>query len=297
MSEHFAAMERDNFADKLQLLLKVLVLSRTGLASALNIDKSLVSRWVSGAVKPSEHNLAKLTRFIATKVPRFTVLDWERDIGDFRQLLGLGAQPTLPDASQWVPKSLLEETKGNVDRRGAVYAGLWRSTRASHDMPGRFIHDIILVTKGDDGTMRFKLGVEGVRYEGWSLMLQHQMFSCAFDLDIGTVLFSIFNGVARQKPQVLDGINLTTLRDAGGSPVASASVLERLAEASGDQAQDEQMFEEAVAALNPLAPEGSISEEIATHLTRNLHGEADGIIRLLFSQSMARGNIISELAR
>ncbi|NRA29041.1 MAG: helix-turn-helix transcriptional regulator [Parvularculaceae bacterium] len=289
-------MARDNFSEKLQLLLKVMVMSRTGLAAALNVDKSLVSRWVSGTVNPSEHNLALLTRYVANSIPGFTVLDWERDLPGFAQHIGAGDAAPVASMPAWVPDDIAEESKRNAERRGNQYAGLWRSTRASNDMPGRFIHDIVLVGVSDDGSMRFKCGVEGVRYEGWALLLQHQVFSCSFDREAGTAMFSIFNGVARQKPQMLDGMNLATLRDAGGSPAASASVLERLADPTGDPNKDDEMFEKAISELSPLALEGSISDEIAEHLTKSVHGDAAGILRLLFSQSLARGATLSELA-
>lgn len=289
-------MARDIFSQKLQLLLKVLVISRTGLAAALNVDKSLVSRWVSGAVYPSEHNLALLTRYVATSISGFTVLDWERDLQSFAEHIGAADVATASMAPAWVPPHIFDESRRNAARRGAQYAGLWRSTRASNDLPGRFIHDMVLVGVSDDGAMRFKCGVEGVRYEGWALLLQHQIFSCSFDQEAETVMFSIFNGVARQKPQILDGLNLATLRDAGGSPAASASVLERLADPTGDPALDDELFETAIAELNPLAPEGSIGAEVEQHLTKGVHSDAEGILRLLFSQSLARGATLGELA-
>ena len=48
--------------------LEVLVLSRTGLASSLNVDKSLVGRWASGSICPSEHNRVEITRLVAGEV-------------------------------------------------------------------------------------------------------------------------------------------------------------------------------------------------------------------------------------
>jgi transcriptional regulator with XRE-family HTH domain len=285
-----------DFAEKLRLVLKLLTVSRTGLAHSLGVDKSLVGRWASGAVRPSEHNLARLTRFVADKTPGFSILDWERDIADFAAVFGAESF-SQKSVNPWMPRLFEEEAARMASQRGQHYTGLWRSTRASHDLPGRFVHDLALITFGEDGIMRFTVGVEGVRYHGWSIMLQHQIFSMSFDHDACTAMFGIYNGVARQKPQLLDGLNLATLRDAGGSPAASASVLERIAEVSGDREADERMFEEAVSKLEPLAAEGSVPPDIAEHLTRNVHGEAAGILRLLYSQTLARGATLSELAR
>ncbi len=287
-------MEVDNFAEKLQLVLKVMVLSRTGLASKLNVDKSLVGRWVSGAVRPSEHNLAKLTRFIAENVPGFTLLDWDRDLENLQKRLGVARKKpeggaVVPEIGSLLPHGIIQEAKGTMRKRGKAYTGLWKSTRASYDLPGRFIHDICLTQQRDDGMLRFRLGVEGVRYEGWSLLMQNQLFSVAWDLESSAMLFSIFNGVARHRPEVIDGINLATLMDAGGSPVASACILTRIGDPTGDEDQDTAMFEQAIANLNPLAPEGSVSADIAEHLQRDVSDGPAGIMRLLFSRSFARG--------
>lgn len=285
-------------SDKLAFVLKALVMSRAGLASALNVDKSLVGRWVSGSVTPSEHNLAHLTRFIATRVDGFTLLDWEREPDDFERLFtgAPSAAENPATALDVIPLALYEEAVRNTKARGAAYEGLWKGTRASHDLPGRFVHDICMIQRREDGLIRFVVGVEGVRYEGLTLMLQHQLYSMATDMEHGSLMFSIFNGVARQRPEVLDGLNLATLRDAGGSPVASPSILERFADLSGDREADEASFEAAVAALNPLAPEDSISPELAAHLTSEVTDGAPGVMRLLFARSMARGSRLDPAA-
>ncbi|MEM1381490.1 MAG: hypothetical protein AAGH41_12790 [Pseudomonadota bacterium] len=289
-------MTATDFSEKLKIVLKALVVSRTGLASGLNVDKSLVGRWASGAVRPSEHNLANITRYVAERIPGFTLFDWDREINDFRTLFGATAPESMQSITDWIPASFLEEANRTSAKRGANYCGLWKSTRASYDLPGRFIHDICIIQQSKDGRLRFRVGVEGVRYEGWSLLLQHQVFSVAFDQDSGTMMFSIFNGVARQKPQIVDGLNLATLRDAGGSPAASASVLERISDLTGDDEADDALFEKAIAELSPLAPEGSVDDVIAAHLLRTVQGEEAGILRLLFGESIARGATVGEIA-
>ena len=63
------------FTARLELILKALSLTRGRLAAELGVDKSLVGRWVSGAVKPSALNLERLTAFVARRQPGFTLLD------------------------------------------------------------------------------------------------------------------------------------------------------------------------------------------------------------------------------
>ncbi len=284
------------FASKLDLALKALSMSRARMAADLAVDKSLVGRWASGKVMPSAHNLARLTALIADRRPGFTLLDWDRDIDAFAQALGV--EPDVrTQAFDWVPPAIFAEAVQGVGARGWVYEGIWRSTRPSSDLPGRFLHDHCLIRRGDNGLLSFKTGVEGVSFEGWAMLLQHQLFSIAADRAHGTLLFSIFNGVARQKAQVLDGITLACLRDAGGSPAASSCVLERVADLTGDADEDDRRYEAFIKAQGfPLAPEGSVPEAVRAHLTR----EADpasmglgGLLRMYFGQSMARGDSLS----
>src|ERR1700704_4835313 len=76
------------FAKKLELVLKVLSMSRARLAADLAVDKSVVGRWVSGAVQPSAHNLSLLSALIAEHIPGFTALDWDRSLAAFASLIG-----------------------------------------------------------------------------------------------------------------------------------------------------------------------------------------------------------------
>ncbi|WP_289295524.1 helix-turn-helix domain-containing protein [uncultured Reyranella sp.] len=68
-----------DFAQKLGLVLKTLNLSRGKLAQTIGIDKSVVSRWVSGATVPSDHNLSLLTEAIARSRPDLGRADWDLD--------------------------------------------------------------------------------------------------------------------------------------------------------------------------------------------------------------------------
>ena len=259
-------MRPDSFAEKLRVLLKALVLSRTGLASSLNVDKSLVGRWAAGTVIPSEHNLANLTRFIATRVDGFTMLDWDLSPAEFAARLGVSATAVSPvEAPGWIPTSILDEARRGARQRGWAYEGLWQSTRASSDLPGRFLCDIVHIRSEPEDIIRFRSGIEGVRYEGEALLLQHQLFYFGADAEHGTVIFGIFSGVARQRAQVIEGLSLGTLRDAGGSRCMTP--------ASGSS-------------------EGSVSQEVQDRLSRTHSPDIPGYLRLLFAHSLARGAVL-----
>ncbi len=278
------------------MVLKALVLSRTGLAAALGVDKSLVGRWAAGTVTPSEHNLAGLTRFVAGRVDGFTMLDWDRPLPEFAAVLGVSATAAEAGGPDWLPTSVLDEARRGARQRGWAYEGLWRVTRASSDLPGRFLCDITQISSGAQDAIRFRSGIEGVRYDGAALLLQNQLFAFGADAEHGTVIFGIFSGVARQRAEVIEGLSLGTLRDAGGSPSASACVMERIGDLSGDAALDDARFEAAVAEMTPLAPEGSVSEVVRSRLARTHTPEIPGLLRLLFAHSLSRGPVLEAAA-
>lgn len=280
-----------SFSEKLRMVLKSLSISRAGLAAGLNVDKSLVGRWASGAVKPSEHNLSLLTRFIAERVDGFSMLDWDADIGAFSARLGVDGPVSDISMRNWLPEALLEEATRGAKRRAVSYDGIWRSTRFSSDLPGRFLHDITMIRSNELGVIDFSSGIEGIRYRGRALLLQHQLFSMAADEDSVTMMFGIFNGVARQKAEVLDGLSIGTLRDAGSSPACSAVIMHRISDLTGDAGDDEELFEASVAAQNPLAPEGSVPDDIRAHLENTAKG-SPGLMRMFFQNSMARGPVL-----
>jgi hypothetical protein len=137
------------FSEHLTLVMKVLSISRGGLASALAIDKSLVSRWLSGATLPSDHNLARLTTYVARTIPHFTMLDWEADAAHMAARLGL--TDSLDDRrgadsnTSAMPIGARQEPPRPIDlpafarlpafataihetaARGLRYCGLWRA--------------------------------------------------------------------------------------------------------------------------------------------------------------------------
>lgn len=80
-----------DFATKLDTVLRTFNLSRGALAHTIGIDKSVVSRWVSGANEPTDHNLSLLTTAVARHKPDFARLDWDLDTVAFARRLRLSA--------------------------------------------------------------------------------------------------------------------------------------------------------------------------------------------------------------
>ena len=66
-----------DFADRLKLALKQANVSPGALGAAVGVDKSVVSRWLSGRVRPTQHNLARIAAVLAERLPGFSVLAFE----------------------------------------------------------------------------------------------------------------------------------------------------------------------------------------------------------------------------
>jgi hypothetical protein len=260
----------DAFGKKLELALKRLSMSRARLAADLGVDKSVVGRWVTGAVQPSGHNLSRLSGLIAGRIPGFSALEWDRDLAGFAEALGADPE-AVPDARKGPPSlamPLMEQFLASTAIRGKAYEGIFRSTRPYVLAPGHFVHDHGMIRADDTGLLRLRIGVAGTRADGWVLPFGNQLFIICVDVTSGALLFGIFNGVSGPRADVVDGLCLTPAQDAGRTPTAHAMVFERVRDLSDDPAADDAYFEDLTKG-NPLAPEGSISDELRRHLLRD----------------------------
>ena len=289
----------DGFGQKLAMVLKALTLSNGRFAADLGVDKSVVGRWLSGAVKPSMHNLARLTAQVAAKSPGFSMLDWDLDLGELQALVTDHRRPSSKrDAGamllDWPPHGVVEEAAAATALRGDAYEGFWRSTRLSNEAPGRFVHDQILMRKSANGLLQVRTGVIEMRFEGISFPSQTQLVAMSVDAESGVFIFSVFNGVLRHRADLMDGLALTVTRNAGGSAVAMPVVMERTGELTGDEAADDARYEASIES-NPLAPEGSVPEHIRNHLFKDTGPTAfaaggAAILGMAFANSIASGS-------
>lgn len=277
-------------------------MSRARLAADMGVDKSVVGRWVTGAVVPTEHNLTLLTAQVARRVPNFTSLSWERSLAGLAELIGAdpGAIPGALPASdtRGLPLVILDQIRATTALRGAAYQGFFRSTRPYVMQSGRFLHDHGMIRLDETGLLSLRMGTGGTVVQGWMLPIHNQLFCIAADVTSGTLLFGIFNGVATVRAEVIDGLTLGSALDGGRTPTASAMIFERIGDLSGDAATDDAHFE-ALAAGNPVAPEGSISDDLRDHLTGDfgpvqlaLGGAL--LLQMPLSRSLSRGPALDE---
>lgn len=284
-------MTKTPFGAKLELVLKVFSMSRSQLAADLAVDKSVIGRWVSGSAAPATHNMAHLTRYIAGKRPGFTMLDWERTLPDFADLFG--AQPPVPDgASDSIILPIMGQIRSATEICAADLECFFRTTRPAEAAPGRFLHDQGMLRLGDNGLLEFRMGIRETVYAGWLFPIRGKLFCIATDAVSGGLVFAIFSTPPAGRVQRLDGISLGM--GAGSLPgiTAATILLDRIGELSGDAAADERRYRELLM-QDPLAPEGSIPEDVLAHLLRDfgpsqlaLGGEL--LLQLPFHRSVAR---------
>jgi transcriptional regulator with XRE-family HTH domain len=258
----------DAFGNKLELALKRLSMSRARLAADLGVDKSVVGRWVTGAVQPSGHNLSRLSALFAERLAGFSALDWDRDLAGFAAALGADPQ-SVPAARRGpppLPIPLMEQFLASTAVRGKAYEGIFRSTRPYVLSPGHFVHDHGMIRMDENGLLRLKMGVAGTVVDGWVLPFGNQLFVLSVDVTSGALLFGIFNGVSGPRADVVDGLCLTPAQDAGRTPTAHAMVFERVRDLSDDPEADDRHFEELTKA-DPLASD--VPDDLRAHLLRD----------------------------
>ena len=262
----------ETFHVKLAFVLKVLSVSRGALAADLGVDKSLVGRWVTGAVKPSAHNLARLSDYVAQRTGHFTVLDWDRPMANLAVFVGADPQTapvaTAPNDADAFPFTFMEENRTTTARRGAAYEGFYRTTRPYSQLPGRFMHDHMRVRLDAGGRLRFDMNTGGVAVQGWIWLLQNQLFVISAEQTSGAFAYVILNGVNSVKAMTLDGLMLSCALDPLRTPMATPILVERVGDLSGDVAVDDARLAE-FGRLEPLAPEGSVAPNIVRHLARD----------------------------
>ena len=267
-------MADDDFARKLDLVLKAVSINRARLPADLGVTKSQVSRWFSGQNRPKAHNLTALTELIARRRPDFSLLHWEMSLEDLSAALRIAslrdvrATPRTPDE---ITLNLSPDAADNARARGGAYEGIWRLTFSAGvpERPDLFAHCYTLTRRAPNGLLAYRAGVFGQWIDGWSLPSHGQLFCLAINSATGGVSLAVFNGVGGDRAEILDGIILSSSRDRGGVPTALACINERICDLSDDTEADEARFK-ALVAQPPVAAEGAVPEAIRKHILRDI---------------------------
>jgi len=272
-----------------------LSLSRVRVAAELGLNRSVVGRWATGAVRPSADNLCRLSDLVARRAPGFTPLDWDLDTKSLAALFGIerGGAPATngPGPGGGLPLPLLAQMLANTALRGGPYEGFYRGARPLASQLGRFAHDYCMIRKDESGLLRLNQAAGGVFVDGWVLPLKDHLFIIGVEAAHSTLMFAILHGFETTRADVLDGLVLALTGDPERTPTTTAIVFERIEDLSGDKAADDARFAQ-LAGGEWLAPKGSISEAVRRHLTRDTGGAElaigeDWLMRPPLSPSLA----------
>lgn len=231
-----------NLPQKLGGLLKVLTMSRVALAQRLAVDKSLVSRWLSGAVHPSEHNLARLSEMVSEKLPEFRLSDWYTSLEEFASRFGLDVTKSKQAADEAWSKgplgAFLEAARPELAFRGDAYCGFWRTSRPSVLIRDRIFHDYGMVRRTDDGLLAVHMEGSGLDFRGWLFPVAGNAFVFLFDSTGRTPMNVVFKGTPLPKATTLDGILMMAALDSDRTPAAVPILLERVGDVTDDAEAD-----------------------------------------------------------
>ncbi|AIT81970.1 hypothetical protein JI59_20655 (plasmid) [Novosphingobium pentaromativorans US6-1] len=244
------------------------------MAAALAVDKSLVGRWASGAVRPTDHNLSRITGLVASRQPSFTMADWERDITSFASLLGLDPISSIAEEGfasdiAVLPPAFLEQSRRVTGQRGATYEGFWRTTRPSVIMRDKFFHDYGMIRVMANGMLQVRMGSQGLVFEGYVFPAEGNIFSVLYDSVGATPLFLVFRGVPLPKADILDGLMVMAALNAERTPAAVPLLLERIGDLTGEDHEDDLICQE-LFTRNAIVEEGEIDGAVIDHLLRDI---------------------------
>jgi transcriptional regulator with XRE-family HTH domain len=285
------------FSENLRLVLKLLSMSPARLASELAVDKSVVTRWLNGGVHPSAHNLSRLSELVAGRVDGFRALDWERTPEGLAEVFGADPRAISslrqPRPAPGLQFSTWDQMVSTTALRGRAYEGFFRSTRPHPRDPGGYLYEWEMIRRDATGLLRLRMGSAEAKVSGWVIALHELVYVVAAEVNNGTMMFGIFNGVGASRVEVFDGLVLVPAHDRGRSPLATAMLCERVGDLSGDADADDRRFDE-LSSQSPIAPPGSIPAAVQAHLVRDFgpsqleHG-GDWLLTLSLLRTMARG--------
>jgi transcriptional regulator with XRE-family HTH domain len=240
------------FAGRLALVMKSLAISRGQLALRLSIDKSLVSRWLSGATIPNEHNLTRLTLLIAETIPGFTMFDWDGDADALRRRMGLDRDASPPPgASVIVPGVVPDLARPLVDLpdfarlaafapalhettvQGHRYCGLWQAWMPTFGHPERFHCEHTVLWQDGAWLAGFALGVS-YRWPLVGFIANNQLLLVMSDAN--DFVLRQFNRANEPIIDQVDGLMLAAAPLPHQAPTASRVIMARLLDATASRA-------------------------------------------------------------
>ena len=297
-SQHFGA--------KLDLVLKLLNISRGGLAAQARVDKSLVSRWARGLTDPRGHNLTVVTDIVKARLPHFTQLSWDLPMAQFAKAVGApGEAEALPESPAprgppgWLQASHAQ-SQVEVAREGRSYPGLYVCFRQFFRNSGEILGELMAIWREGD-RLFFRQWDPSFSHAGEVFILRHQLFFVGEDdRRIDGLTYYLMNGISGDKAIRIDGLCMTVLNDRNRTPTAAVIVMQRLLDLENGALPNEAARARIAANLNALLASGElaglIDPEVQAAVTpmvgvRRDDGSIDHVLRASAERSVAASEI------
>jgi transcriptional regulator with XRE-family HTH domain len=269
----------DRFAQRLGDALKLLNISPAAFGAALAVDKSVVSRWLSGRTRPSAHNLTRISAEIARHRPGFSAKLFEAEDATFAAALGVPGGPVASDGEEClhIPFGLLDIARRETARRGVEYFGHYHLYYWSFSRPGR-IARMQMILDQQDGLIAVRYGASGFSFRGWALLLLNRLYMQMAEERYEAMTFLLTNPGQQPATRMLTGL-LMGPSDKQHVPTVAPMLMLRVADLSGDPAADQARHAEG-AGLDAFPAPGEIPPEVRETLAalgRTVAGEAGGV--------------------
>jgi hypothetical protein len=256
------------FARKLDHLLKALSISRGRLALEAGVDKSLVGRWVTGSVSPAPYNLEKLTTALAQRSPGFTMLDWDRPFEAFAAHFGSSVWPQgVADAALVFPHDVVTPARAETAMRGDRYTGFYWIHRRSFGRPGKLSRLVFRITPRE-GLLEVREGAPGFEHLGWGLLMLNRLYCMLAEQGFEGMSFMITNAGRQPRAQVLHAAYLGAASDGMLTPKAAPCALVRAGDLTGDEGEDEAIYQRMKSQAGLMQPE-EIPPDVLAFLDRD----------------------------
>lgn len=288
-----------DFSRKLDIALKALDLSRTRLAKLVGVDKSVASRWASGASVPSDGNLRALTDALKKQRAGLALADWELDIEAFAAKLGVSAPApaTAVDATDALVLRSFAAFRRDIDREAPIYEGFYLTYNRSSSNTGDVTRRALKIWR-DGGRLRFLSSNVSPLYdvEGEIFVWRGKLFFFGEMRRFDGVSLSILNGTTQPTPTYLTGIAAGLGADSLLSPNATAVVMEFQGRFTGDPARDDQTWRRLIGTARELAQSGTGANALPSAIARSLDvkvgvpgpgGEIDWLLRVPVTRAPA----------
>lgn len=268
----------DGLGGRMRTALKMLNMSPAELAATVGVDKSVVSRWLSGKSAPSEFNLARICSAIALRAPKFSILDFERPLADFHRALGLEttSPPREPSGDESaavgfaaLPFSAdhLRAAKREVAMRGMEYEGHYDLYHCAFSDPGQIARHAAII-RVCDGLLDVRFGCGDWMFRGSALLMLNRLYMTLTEDRYDSLCHMITNAGQQPRARLLTGIILGVSSDGMLTPTAAPAALVRAGELTGEAELDLAAFQ----ARKPDSPAfrpGPDAEWLLTLLNRD----------------------------